>query len=173
MKKIFALILAAALMLGCTALAEENTFNWEEIAPQVEAMGLGGQFYTFEEIALQIFIPDGFVDAAVPDDSHIGYFQAEDGSTVGVMYVPADGMDLDTYASKLEGVGAADIEKGVLNGMPCVTYEMPEKKSINIAFATEAGYILEAYCGPINSEEEKVPAGIILASIQPYTEEAE
>ena len=40
MKKVFALMLALCLMLGCTALAE-NEITWEQIAPTCKG-GRGG-----------------------------------------------------------------------------------------------------------------------------------
>ena len=169
MKKLFALMLALCLMLGGTALAETE-ITWEEVAPILETAGVTGNFYTFEQIAIAIFIPDGMVEAELPDDSYIGYFTAEDGSVVALQYVNMEGMDLETYAAALESVGAAEIEIGKVNGLPCVTYEMPENKTINIAFTTEAGYILEAICGPINSEEDKLGASFVLSSIQSAAE---
>ena len=167
MKKLFALILAVAMMLGCTALAD-NEINWEDVAPAVEAAGITGDFYTFEEIALAIFVPTGMVDSELPDDSYIGYFAAEDGSALAVQYVKMDDVDLDTYAATLESVGATEIEKGTLNGLPCVSYEVPANKTVNVAFATEEGYILEAVCGPVESEDDKTGAAMILSSIQAY-----
>ena len=161
MKKLFALILAVAMMLGCTALADDIT--WEQVEPAVEAAGITGEFYTFEEIALEVFVPTGMVDSELPDDSYIGYFAAEDGSALAVQYVNADGMDLDTYAAGLEAVGATEIEMGTVNGLPCVTYEVPANKTVNVAFATQEGYILEAVCGPVETEDAKTGAALILA----------
>ena len=165
MKKLFALLLTLCLLCGCSALAE-NTISWEEVAPTLEESGISGQFYTFEEIAVAVFIPEGMSPAELPDDSYIGYFASEDGDGVAVMYVNAEGMDLDAYAAALPEVGATEIETGTVNGLPCVTYEVPENSTINIAFATEAGYLLEVVCGPITDDSSKLGASVILASIQ-------
>jgi hypothetical protein len=80
-------------------------------------------------------------------------------------------MDLETYAGLLPDYGATEIEAGTLNGLPCVTYQVPANKSFNVAFATQAGYILEAIVAPVTTEEEMLAANIILASIQPYEAE--
>ncbi len=171
MKKLFALLLALCLMLSGAALAEETTaISWEEVAPLLESAGVTGEFYTFEQIAVAIFIPEGMVEAELPDETYIGYFTDEDGSAIALQYVNAEGMDLESLAATLESVGATGIEFGTVNGLPCVTYEMPENQSVNIAFTTEAGYILEVVCAPMTSDEDKLAASFVLSSIQSTAE---
>ena len=164
MKKLFALVLCLCMLCGCTALAE-NEITWEQVEPMLEEGGVKGDFYTFDEIAVDIFIPDGMEEAELPDDSYIGYFASEDGSAVAVMYVNVEGMDLETYAAALTDVGATGIETGTVNGLPCVTYEVPANKSMNIAFTTLAGYILEVVVAPVEDDNAKTAAGLIMASI--------
>ena len=137
MKKLFALVLALCLLCGCTALAD-NEISWEQVEPLLEQAGVNGNLYTFDQIAVAIFIPEGMESVELPNDSYIGYFAAEDGSAVAVQYVNVEGMDLETYTAALPGVGATEIETGTVNGMPCVTYEIPANKTMNIAFTTEA-----------------------------------
>ena len=169
MKKLFALLLTLCLLCGCTALAD-NEITWDQVAPMVEESGITGQFYTFEQIAVAIFIPDGMAPAELPADNYIGYFASEDGDAVAVMYVDMEGMDLETYASLLPEAGATEIETGTVNGLPCVTYEVPENGTMNVAFTTQAGYILEVVCGPLPDDSAKIGAGVILASIQATAE---
>ena len=169
MKKLFALMLALCLMLGGAALAE-NDITWDQVTPLLEAGGVNGEFYTFEDIAVAIFIPEGMAEAELPDESYIGYFVAEDGSVIAVQYVNANGMDLEAYAAALDSVGATGVETGTVNGLPCVTYEMPANQSVNIAFTTQAGYILEVICAPVSTEEDKLGASIVMASIQNVAE---
>jgi hypothetical protein len=165
MKKLFALVLALCLLCGCTALAD-NTIAWEEVEPLLETSGVNGNFQTFDQIAVALFIPEGLQEVDLPDDSYIGYYAAEDGSAVAVQYVNVEGMDLETYTAALPGVGATEIETGTVNGLPCVTYAVPANKTMNIAFTTEAGYILEVAIGPVEDDNAKTAAGIIMASIQ-------
>ena len=164
MKKLFALVLALCLLCGCTALAD-NEISWEQVEPLLEQSGVNGNMYTFDQIAVAIFIPEGLESVELPDDSYIGYFAAEDGSAVAVQYVNVEGMDLETYTAALPGVGATEIETGTVNGLPCVTYEVPANKTMNIAFTTEAGYILEVVVGPVEDDNAKTAAGFIMASI--------
>lgn len=166
MKKLFALVLALCLLCGCTALAD-NEISWEQVEPLLEQSGVNGNLYTFDQIAVAIFIPEGLESVELPNDSYIGYFAAEDGSAVAVQYVNVEGMDLETYTAALPGVGATEIETGTVNGLPCVTYEMPANKTMNIAFTTEAGYILEVVVGPVEDDNAKTAAGFIMASVMP------
>ena len=164
MKKLFALVLALCLLCGCTALAD-NEISWEQVEPLLEQSGVNGNLYTFDQIAVAIFIPEGLESVELPNDSYIGYFAAEDGSAVAVQYVNVEGMDLETYTAALPGVGATEIETGTVNGLPCVTYEVPANKTMNMAFTTEAGYILEVVVGPVEDDNAKTAAGFIMASV--------
>lgn len=165
MKKLFALALALCLLCGCTALAE-NEITWEQVAPMVEENEIAGQWYTFEQVAVKIFIPDGMTPVESSDENVIAYFASEDGDAVCVNYVNMEGMDLATYAAALPEVGATGIETGILNGFECVTYEVPANQTVNAAFTTAAGYILEFAMGPIADDNAKMGASIIMASIQ-------
>ena len=175
MKKLFALVLALCLLCGCTAMAETatNEITWEQVVPAIEAGNVTGDFYTFDEIAVAIWIPTGMVPTQVPDDNYIGYFVPEDGSegAVAVCYVNMNGADLDAYKAAAEQAGASNAEMGTVNGLPCVSYEVPEQKTVCIAFTTEAGYVLEVAIAPVASDEEKIAASVIMASIQPVEAE--
>ena len=168
MKKMFALVVALCLVFTVAVAEEENSITWEQVLPMVEAGDVTGDFYTFDEISLKIWIPAGMVPGELPYENYIGYFVSEDGSedAVAVIYVDANGMDLSTYAGQLAEYGATGIEMGTVNGLPCVTYELAEAATMCIAFATQAGYILEVACGPVTSDAEKMGAGVIMASIQ-------
>ena len=111
MKKLFALVLALCLLCGCTAMAETatNEITWEQVVPAIEAGNVTGDFYTFDEIAVAIWIPTGMVPTQVPDDNYIGYFVPEDGSegAVAVCYVNMNGADLDAYKAWKDGAAQA------------------------------------------------------------------
>ena len=164
MKKLFALMLALCLMVGCTALAE-NEISWEDVAPQVEAAGIEGEFVTFDQIAAKVFIPAGMEAAELPDESYIGYFASSDGDAVAIQYVNVEGMELEQYKATLaETEGVSEIEAGTVNGLPCLTYAYNNCQCL--AFATQAGYILEVTVGPLPDDNAKMGAAVILASVQ-------
>ena len=167
MKKLFALMLALCLLCACTALAE-NEITWEQVAPMLEANGITGEWVTFDEIAVKIFVPAGLTAVELAeedkDNGYIGYFTAEDGEAIAVMYVNADGMDLETYAAQVGEAGGTEIEAGTVNGLPCISYEF--NGNMCCSFTTQMGYILEVTVGPLADDTAKLGASAILASIQ-------
>ena len=167
MKKIVALLLTLCLMLGCTALADSD-ITWEQIAPMMEAAGVKGEFVTFDEIAVKIFIPEGMNAAELSDEDrengYIGYYVAEEGDAIAVQYVNMQGMTLEEYAAQVAEAGVTEIETGTVNGLPCISYE--SEGNMSCSFTTEQGYILEVTVGPLNDDGDKTGASIILASIQ-------
>lgn len=171
MKKLLSVVIALCMMM-CVALAEEvPALNWEDFEPALEAGGVTGQFYTFDEIAVKMWLPEGLNPVELTDEDkengYIGYFQPEDQSaTVAVMYVDVQGMSLEDYAAALPEYGATEIEVGTVNGLPCVSYELPEQDSVSVTFTTEAGYVLEVTCAPLSEENAELVWGAVVSSIQ-------
>ena len=167
MKKLFALMLTLCLMLGCTALADAE-ITWEQVAPMVEESGLTGEFVTFDEIAVKLFVPTGMNAVELSDEDrqngYIGYFAADDGSAIAVQYVDVNGMSLEDYAAQLAETDATGIETGTVNGLPCVSYEFGT--NLCCSFTTQMGYILEVAVGPLPDDNAKLAASVILSSIQ-------
>ena len=168
MKKFAALMLALCLMLGCTALAD-NEITWEQVAPILEAANVAGDFVTFEEIAVKVFIPTGMNAVELSEEDKtagiIGYFATDDGEAIGVQYVNVDGMSLEDYKASLEGTeGVTELEAGTVNGLPCLSYEY--NGNMVCSFTTQMGYILEVAVGPLPDDNAKMAASFILASIQ-------
>ena len=168
MKKLFALALALCLLCGCTALAD-NEITWEQVSPQLEAAGVTGDFVTFDEIAVKVFIPTGANAVELSDEDksngYIGYFTDESGDAIAVQYVNVDGMSLEDYKAAVEAVeGVTEVEAGTVNGLPCISYEY--NGCLVCSFTTQMGYILEVVVGPLANDAEKVAASFVLASIQ-------
>ena len=101
-------------------------------------------------------------------NGYIGYFMPDDQSgAVAVMYVDVQGMTLEQYAEQLATMdGVTEVETGTVNGLPCVTYKMPEQDSVSVTFTTEAGYALEVTCTPLSVENADLVWGAVIASIQ-------
>ena len=109
MKKLFALILAALMVLGCAAVASAEQpqtleLNWENFAGEIEASeeakaALSGDFVTMEEIALKIYIPAAFEQAELTDEDreagYIAYFTMAEDKGIGIQYVDMSGMSLE------------------------------------------------------------------------------
>ena len=165
MKKLVVLILALC-MLCSVAFANELTWaSVEEAASQI-----AGEFKTFDEISVKIWIPEVLQAVELSDEDresgYIGYFASDD-AAVAVQYVNMEGMSLEEYEAQLkEDSEVSDIEAGTVNGLPALSYAIKDKYTFDVAVTTEMGYILEVACGPVSNEGFAQMVGIILSSIQ-------
>jgi len=171
LKKFLCVLLMLCLLVPA-ALSEEAALKWEDVEPVLEAANLTGEFYTFDEIAIKIWLPEGMLPVELTEEDkekgYIGYFMPEDQSAqMAVVYVNTDGMSLDEYAQSLSSDGdVTEVEKATVNGFPCVSYKLPKQDSVSVAFTTEAGYILEVTCAPLSVENAELVWGAVLGSIQ-------
>ena len=173
MKKFLCVVMALCLMLSATAALGEAALNWEDFEPILTEAGVDGEFVTFDEIAVKIWIPEGMNAVELTqediDKGFIGCYMPDDGSaSMSVVYVDTDSMTLEEFGENLANLeGVTEIEYGTVNGLPCVTYQIPDQDSVSIAFTTEAGYILEVTCWPVSEENAMLVWGAVTASIQP------
>ena len=167
MKKLVVLILALCMLCSAAFAADLNWSDVEEAASQI-----AGEFKTFDEISVKIWIPDTLQAVELSDDDrengYIGYF-ADENSAVAVQYVDMNGMSLEEYEAALkEDAEVSEIEAGTVNGLPCITYEFTSDADLCqvCSFTTEAGYVLEVAVGPLADDNAKLGASVVLASIQ-------
>lgn len=171
MKKIVSLTLVIAMMLLCAVSAFATEVNWDTIQEQSPETVDRGEFVTFDEIAVKMWVPTVLTAVELTeedlDEGYIAYFMTEDESAaVSVMYVDVDGMSLEEYKEALPDYGATQIEDVVINGLPAITYVLEENDTACTAFTTEAGYILEVAGGPQSDEGFAAILMFIMASIQ-------
>ena len=182
MKKLFALILAALMVLGCAAVASAEQaqtleLNWENFAGEIEASeeakaALSGDFVTLEEIALKLYIPATFEQAELTDEDreagYIAYFTMGEDMGVGIQYVDMSGMSLEEYAQLLTEEYGFECMDAVVNGLPALAYSFTEndRETSVLAFSTEKGYILEIAFAPTNDEGFAAVAAVLMASVQ-------
>ena len=173
MKKLLAFMLALCLLMTVALAEAAPALNWSDIEPALEAGGVAGQFYTFDEIAVKIWLPEGLDPVELSDEDkangYIGYFALEDNSAaVSIVYVDVNDMSLDDYAAYLSSeADVTEVEAGTVNGLPCVSYMLPQQDVTCVTFTTEAGYALEVTCGPTSEENAELVWGAVIASIQP------
>ena len=181
MKKLFALILAVLMVLGCVAVASAEQaqtlqLNWEDYAAEIEASEeakatLAGDFVTMEEIALKLYIPAAFEQVELTDEDreagYIAYFAMGEDMGIGIQYVDADGMSLEEYAQRLTEDGI-ECTNAVVNGLPALAYSFTEddRETAVLAFSTEKGYILEISFVPANDKGFAAVATVVMASVQ-------
>ena len=171
MKKLLSIVMVLCLMMTVALAEEAPALNWEDFEPALEAGGVTGQFYTFDEIAVKMWLPDGINPVELTDEDkengYIGYFAADDQSAaVAVMYVDLGGMSLEDYSAQVAEVGGTEIELGTVNGLPCLSYNLPEQDTVSVAFTTETGYVLEVTCQPLSEENAELVWGAVISSIQ-------
>lgn len=172
MKKILCALLMLCLLVSVALAEGNNELKWENVAPVLEAGNVTGQFYTFDQVAIKIWLPDGMLPTELTEEDkangYIGYFMPEDQSAqMAVVYVDMNGMTLEDYAKALaEDSTVTEIEMGTVNGLPCVSYKIPKQDSISVTFSTEAGYALEVTCAPVSAENAELVWGAVISSIQ-------
>lgn len=176
MKKTAALLLSLCMLLTfACALAEAspaaNEINWSDVEPQITEAGWQGDFVTFDEIAVKLWVPAAMPAVELTDDNRamglIGCFATQDGSaSVGVQYTDIAGMSLEDFAAKLTETGAADAATGIINGLPVLTYALPADDSACVALTTESGYLFQVIFAPMSDEGFSSVASIMMASLQ-------
>ncbi|MBO7664209.1 MAG: hypothetical protein J6U01_12670 [Clostridia bacterium] len=174
MKKFLCAVLMICLLMSA-AMAETATteLSWETFVPVLEAAELGGQFHTFSEVSAKMWLPEGMNPVELTEENkangYIACFAPDDNSTqVTVVYTNVNGMSAEEYAAAVSKIeGTTEIEVVTVNGLPCVTYKMPEKDVVCGAFVTEAGYVLEITCFPASFEHADVLWGAVVCSVQP------
>ena len=174
MKKLFAAMIALCLLLCSAALAEEAVqVNWSDyFEGAIAAANVAGGFVTFDEIAVKFWIPEELKAVELTDEDRangfIGYYADENNEAkLAVVYVNMDGMTVEQYAETLkETDGVTEIEMAVVNGLQAVNYQVPDSDTLNVAFATEKGYILEITMAPLSAEGADMVWGAVASSIQ-------
>ena len=181
MKKLFALILAALMVLGCAAVASAEQvqtleLNWEVFEAEIESSeemkaAWSGDFVTMDEIAMKLYIPASFEQVELTDEDreagYIAYFAMGEDAGIGIQYVDADGMSLEEYAQLLTE-DSIECTNAVVNGLPALAYSFTEddRETAVLAFSTEKGYILEIAFAPTNDEGFGAVATVLMASVQ-------
>lgn len=181
MKKLFALILAALMVLGCAAVASAEEvqtleLNWEDFEAEIESSeemkaAWSGDFVTMDEIAMKLYIPASFEQVELTDEDreagYIAYFAMGEDMGIGIQYVDADGMSLEEYAQLLTE-DSIECTNAVVNGLPALAYSFTEddRETAVLAFSTEKGYILEIAFAPTNDEGFGAVATVLMASVQ-------
>ena len=171
MKK-FVVLLMALCLLGTCALAEVAEVNWADVQPVVEESGVEGEFYTLNACEVMLWVPTVFQPIDVPEDAEVkdivACFTNEAGDAgINVVYTNVNGATIEEYAAALSEEGAENIEVEIINGLKAVEYTLSENDTLNIAFVSDTGYLLEFTMTPISEEGAIETWAMVAASIQP------
>ena len=170
MKKLIAALIAMAMLLALPfAMAEEvPAINWEDAEAATEE--IDASWYTFDEVALQVWIPDIFENLEITEDDDatlIGKFELPDQSAgIYVQYVEGEeGQSLDDVIANLEANGATDIDRCLLNGLDAASYSIPDVDANYVVLATERGNCVQFVMMPASDEGFSSLAQLVSASI--------
>jgi len=175
MKKLLATLIALALLLALPcALAEEiPAINWSDV--EGAAAGIDGEWYVFDDIALQFWVPNVFQDLDLTDEDGeevLAKFEMPDGSAgIYAQYLNGnEGLTMEDTIATLEANGATEIERCLLNGLDAVSFSVPDVDAGYVIFITQSGNYVQFIFTPVSDEGFASVAQLVTASIMPETE---
>ena len=173
MKKFFALMLALCLLCSVAMAEEADEMNWEDYAAATEEVE--GQWLSISSLGLVLWAPNDFyVVNEVPEefasDDVQGMFVSmdeESGAITGAIifqYIEANGADVMDCVNAIDG--AVEAKPMVINGFPCVNFDLPAKDATCVAFGTEQGNLFVSTFLPLSNTDFAAKATIMMASLQ-------
>ena len=173
MKKLSALLLALCLLFSIALAENVVELNWESLSAVAD--DIGGQWITIDDLGLAMWMSNGFevvneIPAEYADKKVTNMFVYKDeetGETTGTIifeYVEVDSADVMEYVNAIEG--ASDAEAMIVNGLPCVNYDLKDEDATCIAFGTEKGNLFVISFLPASDEMFATEAMVMTASIQ-------
>jgi len=177
MKKLFALLLALCLLCSVAMAEEATTMNWEDVAAAAEEVG--GQFIAID-LGLMVWAPNDFyvineIPEAFASQGIYAMFASLDEATgeitgaITLQYVEANGATAAECVSNIEG--AAEPKDMIINGFPCVNFDLPANDASCVAYETEKGNLFVISFLPMTNVDFAAKATIMVASIQAVPEE--
>ena len=174
MKNYVFVVLAVLLLTFSAVFAQETEtvqeINWEDVAPALEESGLEGEFCAVSDFGISMWVPVQLHEVELTEEDvengYISYLTTDDEDVaVAIICADGEGMTLEDYMAYLESTeDVSDVEYGLVNGIEAVSYDYDG--NMNLAFITDAGYILEFTFGPMSDEGFATVASIMAASIQ-------
>ena len=151
----------------------EDELYWGMGLEVIDEYDLEGDFVTFDEVGLQLWLPDILTPGTLPEeqpeqDAFLGYYTTEDESAyASVVFQPTD-MTLEDYAGMLESLGELieDIEGYVINGRQFVGYYIPTGDTLCLATIIDGLGLVEFAFSPFSDEEFGAFIEIMGVSIQ-------
>ena len=152
---------------------ETKSLYWTDVEDEVEASGIEGDFYYFDEIDAKMWIPyfleEKTLTDANRDAGYIAYFIAADDSedfAIGVQYFEA-GITEDEYVEALqEALEIDDMSEFIINDIPFIVYSLPDNDVLVLGTITMEGAVFEASFYPLSNSEFIDAMEIVAASIQ-------
>jgi hypothetical protein len=176
MKKIM-LVVLAVLMLTFAAVSAQETetvvkLNWEDFAEVAVELDSDAQFFYVGDTGLAMWIPTAFHDVELTqedvDAGMVAFLATEDADAfVTIMFMDLKGSTFDdVYANILADSTYTEVDKGVVNGLPAITYVYEEGDTMTLALINDEGGVLQFMFSPKSNEGFALVASIMMASIQ-------
>ena len=188
MKKIVSLILAALLLLTFTAMAEQEaqegpqTYSWEQFGPLADQMGAEGNWATYDQFKLKLWIPAEFIQADSEkmneNDKAAGYIDFfgndEYPLEIGVQFTNV-GEDIDTVEDLLNAIDASKYDAPTLtkiNTYDVLLLSENQGENLIVCIGGGSGDFLMIHYFHMNADQWSTDrAAISMASIQDTTGE--
>ena len=172
MKKLFAVMLALCLLCAVAVAEEGNIANWEDIEPNLEAMGLTGDFVSLEQLGLKIWLPAGLnpVEVSAEDAAagRLALFMADDNSYLAVDAVNVEGMTIDQLFENTKATeGLSDVDMISANGLNAVVYKSEASDFWSASLVDTNSNIINFVMGPASADGSQIAFSIIMSSLQP------
>lgn len=186
MKKMISLLLALVLFLGIpAAYAEEatdvkepleyTTVSWQEVALDVEAMGLTGEFYTLNGLQVAFWTPSVLepveLDTTWEETGYLAAFRTKSDRGFFISYYELPVDSVEAFAARVEEIGAREGQALLVNGLAAYSFVLDEIQ--HVSFLVADGYILSFDFYPSWDYVYSAVARIIVASVQAYEVPAE
>jgi len=169
MKKLFALVLSLCLLCSIAMAEEAAEMNWADV--EAAAAEYNGVFFPID-LGLKVWAPADYLvytqDQLPEDYTSKGIYALitpEDGSgAIALQYVEANGAEVMDCVNAIEG--ASDPKAMVINGFPCVNFDLKAQDATAVAFGTEQGRLFVVSFMPISNADFAKIATIMVASLQ-------
>lgn len=173
MKKVIALIMTIALLLGAVAVAENaqpaKAYNWADYEEQ--AKDIGGEFVPVGNSGLKIFVPTGWEQ--VPEAELFGLRTAGveiNDPAYCILSVQEQNVGREAFVAVLQQANPVYLAVEQVNGLSIVSYELADVNGIKaqgVALASDDGSrTLTFSFAPVTDANAKV-VELIMASLQP------
>ena len=171
------LVVLAVLMLTFAAVSAQETqtvteINWEDVAEIAAEVDSEGQFFLIGETGMSMWIPSIFHDVELTqedvDAGMVAFLSTEEADAfVTVMFMDLEGSTFDdVYENILADSDYTEVDKGIINGLPAISYVYEEGDTMTVAFVNDEGGVLQFMFSPKSNEGFAAVASFMMASIQ-------
>ena len=113
--------------------------NWADVEADAQKADANGEFVTFDEIHLKMWVPSVLKEQELTDediaDGCYGYFEGEDGES-GLTVYYYDDLTIEEYAEEIAGYeNCTAPEQTLINGYRTFTYKNTEYDTFNVVLA--------------------------------------